>query len=249
MLSLRNASKRHGSTLALAPLNLELVPGKVLVIIGESGSGKSTCLRLLGALDGPTEGELWFEGQKLTPEREPLLRQKMGVVVQGGGLFPHLSARRNVTLVAEQQGLSRDRIEARLAELTELARIPSSTLDRFPLELSGGQAQRISLMRGLMLDPQVILLDEPLGALDPITRYELQADLKNIFSRLQKTVVLVTHDMGEAMFFADRILVMHQGRVIQDATPHELITKPAAEYVSRLIKAQRGFQWSQGDAA
>jgi len=159
--------------------------------------------------------------------------------VQGGGLFPHLTAEGNVTLVARFLKWPEERIAGRLDDLLHLARLPEAALRQYPAQLSGGQAQRVGLLRALMLDPEVLLLDEPLGALDPVTRFDLQADLRTAFEKLRKTVVLVTHDLGEAAFFAHRIALLHEGRIAQEGTFDELARAPADPYVARFIHAQR----------
>jgi osmoprotectant transport system ATP-binding protein len=163
----------------------------------------------------------------------------MGFVVQDGGLFPHLTARGNVTLMARHLGWDAGRTDGRLRDLTDLTHFPAGRLDHYPVQMSGGQRQRVSLMRALMLDPAVLLLDEPLGALDPLIRSELQADLKEIFQTLHKTVVLVTHDLGEAGFLGDRLVLMQEGKVVQQDTFAELVRRPADAFVTRFINAQR----------
>jgi osmoprotectant transport system ATP-binding protein len=163
----------------------------------------------------------------------------MGYVIQDGGLFPHLTARANVTVLARHLGWDAARIAARTEELEALTRFPEGGLDRYPGELSGGQRQRVALMRALMLDPDVLLLDEPLGALDPITRHDLQGDLKEIFQTLQKTVLLVTHDVAEAAHFADAVALMLEGRVVQHGTVRDLVEQPADPFVTRFLEAQR----------
>lgn len=163
----------------------------------------------------------------------------MGYVIQDGGLFPHLSARDNVALLASHLGWDQPRIDARLETLADLVQIPMDRLDSFPLQLSGGQQQRISLMRALMLDPDVLLLDEPLGALDPMIRADLQSDLRRIFRTLDKTVVLVTHDLHEAGYFGDTILLLRDGRIEQQGTFAELLDQPATPFVESFINAQR----------
>ena len=163
----------------------------------------------------------------------------MGYVIQEGGLFPHLTAQENVSLVARHIGWNRDRIRNRIGELCELTKFPVDALDRFPAQISGGQKQRVSLMRALMLDPDILLLDEPLGALDPLIRFELQTDLKEVFQILGKTVVMVTHDIGEAGFFEDTIILLRDGRIMQQGTLSDLVKKPADPFVTLFIKAQR----------
>jgi osmoprotectant transport system ATP-binding protein len=239
MFVLREVTKRYGALTALHSLDLRVESGKTLVLIGPSGSGKSTLLRLLAGLDEPSSGEVRFLDQVISAGAPESVRRHMGYVVQGGGLFPHLTALDNVSLVARHLGWDAGRRRSRALDLARLVRLPEDALRRYPVQLSGGQAQRVSLMRALMLDPDVLLLDEPLGALDPITRYELQADLREVFSGLTRTVVMVTHDLGEAVFFADRILLMLDGRVVQDGPPADLLERPADAFVARFVRAQR----------
>jgi osmoprotectant transport system ATP-binding protein len=163
----------------------------------------------------------------------------MGYVIQEGGLFPHLTVERNVTLMARQLRWTRPRIGERLGTLEELVRFPPGLLGRYPAELSGGQRQRVSLMRALMLDPDLLLLDEPLGALDPLIRYDLQQELGAIFERLGKTVLLVTHDLAEAAYFAHHLVLMREGRLVQQGRPRALLEAPADPFVTRFVNAQR----------
>jgi len=237
MFELRGVIKRYGGAEVIPRLDLEIPTAKTTVLLGPSGCGKSTVLRLLNGLITPEDGEVRFRGARVGAE--PDYRHRMGYVVQGGGLFPHLSARQNAALLARHLGWAGERIAARVAELAELVRLPPALLDRFPAELSGGQAQRVSLMRALMLDPDVLLLDEPLGALDPITRFDLQGDLHAIFARLCKTVVLVTHDLGEAAFFAHHVVLMKSGRIVQRGQVHDLVRSPADPFVTQFVAAQR----------
>jgi len=162
-------------------------------------------------------------------------------VIQEGGLFPHLTARRNVLLMARHLGRNESETRARLSELCGLTRFPENLLDRYPLELSGGQRQRVSLMRALMLSPELLLLDEPLGALDPLVRAALQKDLKEIFARLQQTALLVTHDLAEAAYLGDQIVLMNEGRIVQQGSIVDLRERPASNFVSEFINAQRGL--------
>jgi osmoprotectant transport system ATP-binding protein len=208
--------------------------------VGPSGCGKSTLLRLIMGLVTPDAGEVRVGGERVGPERVEL-RHRMGYVIQDGGLFPHLTAGQNVTLVARYRRWPRDRIEARLGELAELTRLPADALARYPAELSGGQRQRVGLMRALMMKPELLLLDEPLGALDPIIRSELQADLRRIFQTLATTVVVVTHDLAEAAFLGDQIVLLRDGRVVQTGTLTELVEQPAEPFVTQFIFAQRAL--------
>ena len=187
----------------------------------------------------PDKGTVTYEGQMLTPANVLSLRQKMGYVIQEGGLFPHLTARKNVALMANYLGWAEGRIDSRIETLATLTHFPADGLDRFPGELSGGQQQRVGLMRALMLDPDVLLLDEPLGALDPMIRADLQSDLRSIFQTLGKTVVMVTHDMGEAGFFGDQIVLMREGEIVQIGSLKNLMQNPAHKFVTQFIHAQR----------
>jgi osmoprotectant transport system ATP-binding protein len=239
MLELVGASKTFGHNTALHPIDLKLPPGRTTVLLGPSGCGKSTLLRLMVGLTRPDTGSILFDGQPVTADNLVQVRRRIGYVIQDGGLFPHLTARGNVTLMARYLGRDRASIEKRLAELADLTRFPADGLDRYPAQLSGGQRQRVALMRALMLEPDVLLLDEPLGALDPLIRSDLQTDLKGIFHTLGKTVVLVTHDLGEAGFLGDLIVLLRDGRVVQRGTLADLVDAPAEPFVTEFINAQR----------
>jgi osmoprotectant transport system ATP-binding protein len=225
MIAVENVSKRFAQTVALAPLKYAFRPAATTVLIGPSGCGKSTVLRLLVGLIKPDSGRVIVNDVELSDANLQDWRHRIGYVIQDGGLFPHLTCRDNVLLV----------------ELTELVRLPAECFDRYPQQLSGGQRQRVALLRALMLDPQVLFLDEPFGALDPMTRYALQGDLKTIFAQLNKTVVMVTHDMNEAAHFADQIVLMREGQVVQSGTSDELQMRPAEPFVTEFIRAQRGW--------
>jgi osmoprotectant transport system ATP-binding protein len=241
MFELERVSKRFGAMQALHPMDLRLPPGRTTVLLGPSGCGKSTLLRLMNGLLRPDTGRVLFQGQPLPREPTAVLavRQRMGYAIQGGGLFPHLTARQNVALMARYLKWPEARIRARLDALVELTRFPGDGLERFPAQLSGGQRQRVGLMRALMLEPDVLLLDEPLGSLDPMVRSELQVDLRSIFARLGKTVVLVTHDLGEAAFLGQHVVLLREGRVVQQGPLAELEAHPADPFVTRFIQAQR----------
>jgi osmoprotectant transport system ATP-binding protein len=236
MFEARQLAKHYGPHIALHPLDLTIPEGTSVAILGESGSGKSTLIRLLAGLDAPSAGVVHFQGQPLSHDAQ---RRGMGYVVQSGGLFPHLTARQNVTLLARHLGWSKSQLSARIDELLSVSHLSPELLSRYPAQLSGGQMQRVALMRALFLDPAVLLLDEPLGALDPVTRHELQEDLRRIFRELKKTYVLVTHDVGEAFYFAERILVVQSGKVLQDGTPRDLWASPATPYVRQFLHAHR----------
>ena len=239
MIRIHNVSKIFSQTRALQSIDLTIPAGLTTVLIGPSGCGKSTILRLIIGLLQADSGSIYLEETKVIPEVVISLRRKMGYVIQEGGLFPHLTAYDNIALMARYLGWDNERIRKRLNELTELTHFPSEGLHRFPVQLSGGQQQRVSLMRALMLDPDVLLLDEPLGALDPMIRADLQADLKRIFQTLGKTVVLVTHDIAEAGFFGNVITLLRDGRILQKGTLEDLVQSPVDSFVTRFINAQR----------
>src|SRR4029078_12976659 len=208
MIELINVAKSFCALQVLQPTTLRLEQGKTTVLIGPSGCGKSTILRLMIGLIEPDQGQVFFDGEAITPSNVMLIRRKIGYVIQDGGLFPHLSAAGHVGLLAKYLGCDKAPSDAHIDHLAELTRLPREALSRFPAQLSGGQRQRLGIMRALMLDPGGVLLDEPMGALDPLVRFDLQEDLRKIFQTLGKTVVMVTHDMGEAGFFGDRVILL-----------------------------------------
>jgi osmoprotectant transport system ATP-binding protein len=241
LVKLVDVSKRYADAAALYPTNLSIERGKTTVLIGPSGCGKSTLLRLIIGLIEPDSGSIKFNGEPITSDKIGALRRRIGYVIQEGGLFPHLTARANVLLMAHHVGKSREEMQSRLVELCELTRFSYNLLPRYPVELSGGQRQRVSLMRALMLSPELLLLDEPLGALDPLVRASLQKDLKEIFGRLQQTVLFVTHDLAEAIYFGDEIVLMNEGRIVQKGSVTDLRDRPSDPFVSEFINAQRGL--------
>jgi osmoprotectant transport system ATP-binding protein len=232
MFQLRGVRKSWGSQLAVE-VDLDLPRGKTTVLLGPSGCGKSTLLRLCMGLVAPDAGTIRFDGAPLARDA----RRRIGYVIQEGGLFPHLTAVENVQLAARDR--PRADVDARVAMLAELVQLPTALLSRYPLELSGGQRQRVSLMRALVLDPEALLLDEPFGALDPIIRAELQQDLKRIAQRLGKTIVMVTHDLGDAATLADEVILLRAGRVVQRGPLRALLEVPADPFVTQFIEAQR----------
>jgi osmoprotectant transport system ATP-binding protein len=247
VLELREVVKRYGPDASVGPVSLVVRRGETVALIGPSGAGKSTLLKLMLGLVAPDEGEVRLLGERLAGE-DPAVRRRFGYVVQGGGLFPHLTAAENVALVARQLGWDKRRIAARLAELSALARLPEDALRRYPRELSGGQAQRVGLLRALFLDPELLLLDEPLGALDPVTRADLQDDLRAAFRDLGKTVVIVTHDLAEASFFARTLVLLEAGRIAQVGSLEQLWRTPAVPSVARFVHAHRALGFPAEDA-
>jgi osmoprotectant transport system ATP-binding protein len=239
MIRLENVVKTLRPPFVLGPVSHEFARGTTTVLIGPSGGGKSTLLRLVAGLIPADSGSVSVGGIALQAANAEALRLKMGYVIQDGGLFPHLSVQANVALAARYLRKPDAEINRRIAELCELVALPPGLLARYPWELSGGQRQRVALMRALMLDPEVLLLDEPLGALDPVTRSGLQQELKTIFARLGKTVVMVTHDMGEAAYFAGGLMLLREGRVLQQGTLDDMLQRPSDPYVAEFISAQR----------
>jgi len=240
VLLLRDVTRSFNGSPAVRALSLEVPREQTTVLLGESGSGKSTLLRLMAGLLPPDSGEILLEGMPVTVETGPALRRRMGFGLQSGGLFPHLTAEDNVTLLARALKKPADWRARRLAELAGLVRLEPAILRRWPLELSGGQRQRVSLMRALFLRPAVVLLDEPLGALDPVTRGELQHELKRVFEALGTTVVLVTHDLEEAAVLGHRVALMHDGALVQVGSLDELAAHPADPWVERFVAGWRG---------
>ena len=213
VLSLNSVCKGYGDTRALDNVSLEFADNCITAVIGRSGCGKSTLLRACNGLVVPDKGTVEVFGQPLDHNELPRLRRRMGYAVQGTGLFPHLSARANITLLAALEGWEQDRIRQRLSELLTLTQLTDDQLDKYPHQLSGGQQQRVGLCRAMMLRPEILLLDEPFAAIDPITRTDIHRQLLQLHQAEPTTAVLVTHDMREAMRLADHIVVMEEGHI------------------------------------
>lgn len=239
LITLDKVSKTFDHDAIVEEMSLTFSEYQTTIIIGPSGCGKSTLLRLIIGLITQTSGKIYLNQQELTPLNANYWRQQIGYVTQDGGLFPHLTAGHNVTLMAHFLHYEAAWIERRVQELSELVRLPHRLLSQYPLELSGGQRQRVSLMRALLLDPSCLLLDEPLGALDPITRHELQIELKQIFLKLHKTILLVTHDMQEAAYLGDDIVLMRSGHIVQRGSFQDLSEHPMEPFVSEFIQLQQ----------
>jgi osmoprotectant transport system ATP-binding protein len=235
VIDLDGVEKSYDGRAVLGPLTLGVPAGMRLAIVGPSGCGKSTLLRVVLGLVRPDRGRVMVAGVAVSDATKQGLRQQIGYVVQDGGLFPHLTAERNVTLVARTLGWEDARVRERVERLAEMTGLDRAALSRWPAELSGGQRQRVGVMRALMLDPNVLLLDEPLGALDPITRARLQRELGSLFRTLGKTVVLVTHDIAEAAYLADETAVLRDGRLVQRGSIEALTRAPADSFVRELI--------------
>lgn len=240
-LEAAGVSKTYGDgTIALADVSLAVRPGETVALVGESGSGKTTLLRLFNRMVEPSSGEVRIEGKPAAGLDPIALRRRIGYVPQDGGLLPHWKVAKNVELVPRLLGWEKDRREARAREMLDLVGLePGRHGDRYPAELSGGQRQRVAIARALAADPQVILLDEPFGALDALTRLELHRQFLDLKRRLGITTVLVTHDLGEAFRLADRVGVMRNGRLLQLGPPPELVDRPADPYVRELLEERR----------
>jgi osmoprotectant transport system ATP-binding protein len=239
MLKLQNISKSFGGKPVLSDVSLSVADGATHALIGSSGSGKTTLLRITLALVPFEQGYVKIDDQPLSSFSPLEWATRIGYVPQDGGLFPHLSGRQNVALIPKLRGWAQSKIDQRLEELRILVDLDAGILGRFPDEMSGGQKQRVAIMRAAMMDPSVMLLDEPMAALDPLIRRSLQRELKSIFQRLAKTVLLVTHDLGEAVFLAKRITLLNEGKVVQSGSYGELVRHPADPFVTRFINAQR----------
>jgi len=237
-IQLLGISKSFAEREVLREIDLHLRMGQTHVLLGSSGSGKSTLLRIICGLMAASRGQVRLGDVLVTPERQTELAPLFGYVIQDGGLFPHLTARQNVSLAARSRGWPQEQIEMRLATLKSLVQIDDDVLDRRPANLSGGQKQRVALMRALMLDPPILLLDEPLGALDPLVRSDLQKELKRIFNEVKKTVVMVTHDVVEGAFFGHSISLLHEGRLLQHGRFEDLLERPSDGFVTRFLRAQ-----------
>ncbi|MFI8480625.1 ABC transporter ATP-binding protein [Pseudomonas sp. NPDC078700] len=244
MIELRNVSRQFGDITAVDNLSLRIEKGEICVFIGTSGCGKSTTLRLLNKLIDCSSGEIWVDGENVAKLDSELLRRRMGYAIQSTGLFPHWTVARNIGVVPRLLGWPADKIEARVRELLELLSLPYTAFAaKFPSQLSGGQAQRVGVARALAADPDILLMDEPFGALDPITRESLQNELLRIQAHIHKTIVFVTHDIDEALRLASRIVVMDKGRVVQYDTPQNLLNNPANSFVENLLgQGERGLK-------
>lgn len=239
MLKLTDVSKSFGNLQVLQPTSIEFQTGQTSILLGTSGCGKSTLLRLMIGLINPDSGTIHFNDQVVEPKNIEEIRHRIGYMIQDGGLFPHLSVRDNVSLLAVHLGWEKSKVDQRLNELLTLVHLPCEALDRFPGQISGGQRQRVALMRALFLDPDVLLLDEPMGALDPIIRSDLQNELREIFRSLNKTVIVVTHDIGEAAFLGDSISILKAGEILQSGTFEDLLRRPKDPFVTEFINAKR----------
>jgi osmoprotectant transport system ATP-binding protein len=242
MIVLERVSKSYdgGKRFSAREVTLSVPKGQMLVLLGGSGCGKTTTLKMINRLIEPTSGRVQVDGRDISQADPVQLRRGIGYVVQGNGLFPHMTVARNIGVVPRLLGWPAERIDHRVDELLDLVHLPPQEYrDRLPRQLSGGQQQRIGFARALAAGAQIMLLDEPFGALDPVTRDQLRADFLEIHRRLRLTAVMVTHDMTEALLSADLIGVMNEGRLLQLGTPEELLTRPADPFVAALMSTPK----------
>ncbi|WP_417488293.1 ATP-binding cassette domain-containing protein [Maricaulis sp.] len=241
VLEVRNVSKTYaGQVEAVRGVSLTVEKGQLLVLAGASGCGKTSLLKMINRLEEPSGGSIMFGGKDIAGEDAVALRRRIGWVMQGDGLFPHMSVRRNVGLIPAMAGQDAARVELRVREMLDMVRLdPHEFGGRMPGELSGGQRQRVGFARALAGRPELVLMDEPFSALDPITRDALQQDFRDLQGELGFAAVMVTHDMAEALIMADEVAVMRDGRIIQQGAPHTLMHAPADDYVSDLLETPR----------
>lgn len=240
MVEFKNVSKIYpGGKVAVENINLRIERGEFVCFIGTSGGGKTTTLRMINGMLIPTGGDITVDGKNIHDIDPIELRRSIGYVIQNIGLMPHMTIRDNITLVPKLLKWPKEKRDARAKELIKMVELPEEFLDRYPSELSGGQQQRIGVIRALAADQQIILMDEPFGALDPLTREALQRLVKRLQQQMGRTIIMVTHDMDEAIRLADRIVIMDQGHIIQNASPDDVLTHPANEFVANLIGPDR----------
>ena len=256
MIRMENVTKRYaeGAIPSVDNLTLEVPEGSTVALIGPSGCGKTTTMRMINRLIEPTEGRIFVNGEDVMRADPVQLRRHIGYVIQNVGLFPHMTIAENIAAVPNLLGWDQPRIAKRTAELLDLVGLdPKEMLNRYPRQLSGGQRQRIGVARALAADPAVLLMDEPFGAIDPIARARLQDEFRQILSRVRKTVVLVTHDLDEAIRLGDRIAIMRAGRIVQYDTPDAILSRPADDFVSNFVGVDRAIKrlslFSVADAA
>ena len=238
-VELLGIGKSYGDFPLLRDFNLALWPGEFVAAIGSSGCGKTTVLKLMNGLLKPDAGTVLFRGEDIAGKDRNRLRRRMGYVIQGIGLFPHMRVRDNIVYVPRLDGADEGWLRQRTRELAEVVRLDESLLDRYPRELSGGQRQRVGLARALAANPPLLLMDEPFGAVDDITRGELQAEMRRIHADLGMTVFFITHDIAEALALGDRVIVMDKGRIVQDGAPDDIRLRPENEFVERLVGRSR----------
>ncbi|WP_034913603.1 ABC transporter ATP-binding protein [Erwinia sp. 9145] len=231
MINFNNVSKHFAGKAAVSDLSLNIAKGEFTVLIGTSGSGKSTTLKMINRLIEHDEGTIQFAGEEIRSFNPQVLRRRMGYAIQSIGLFPHWTVEKNIATVPALLNWPKAKISARISELLALLNLDERFRHRYPHQLSGGQQQRVGVARALAADPEVLLMDEPFGALDPVTRGALQQEIVRIHQLLGRTIVLVTHDIDEALALADRLVLMDGGQVVQQGTPYEMLTRPKNDFV------------------
>lgn len=240
MIEFKNVSKVYaGNNVAVEDVNLQFKKGEFICFIGTSGSGKTTCMRMINRMNIPTKGQILIDGRDIAKLNEVDLRRKIGYVIQRIGLMPHMTIYENIVMVPKLLKWSKDKMDDVAKDLMKKVDLPESYLDYYPSELSGGQQQRIGVIRALAANQEIILMDEPFGALDPITRETLQQLIKKLQREMGKTVVFVTHDMDEALKLSDRMVVMSEGKVVQFDTPEQILTNPANDFVAQMVGEER----------
>ncbi|MGG5775285.1 choline ABC transporter ATP-binding protein OpuBA [Bacillus subtilis] len=248
MLTLENVSKTYkGGKKAVNNVNLKIAKGEFICFIGPSGCGKTTTMKMINRLIEPSAGKIFIDGENIMDQDPVELRRKIGYVIQQIGLFPHMTIQQNISLVPKLLKWPEQQRKERARELLKLVDMGPEYVDRYPHELSGGQQQRIGVLRALAAEPPLILMDEPFGALDPITRDSLQEEFKKLQKTLHKTIVFVTHDMDEAIKLADRIVILKAGEIVQVGTPDDILRNPADEFVEEFIGKERLIQSSSPD--
>jgi osmoprotectant transport system ATP-binding protein len=238
MIRFENVSFSYPNKQILSQINFSVPRGKTYGLVGESGSGKTTTLRLTNGLLKPSSGKVFLNNEKFDFSQGELWRRKMGYSIQGSGLFPHMSIADNMSLIARKEGWNKDQISERLQQVCELVNLPFDAvfLQKLPRQISGGQQQRVGIARALFMEPQIMLMDEPFGALDPITREEIQNEFIDLQEKLRLTIMLVTHDLGEAFRMCDKIVLLNNGRVAQVAKPADFLLRPANDYVKKFME-------------
>lgn len=240
MIEFKGINKIYKNNIVLYDINLKLEEGNIIVFVGPSGCGKTTTVKMINRLIKPTSGQVLINGEDISNKNVINLRRKIGYVIQQTGLFPHMTIKENIGIVAKMQKMKSKEIEEKTKELMEMVGLDYEKFgDRYPTELSGGQQQRVGIARALITNPDIILMDEPFSALDPITRSQLQDELINIQTQFKKTIIFVTHDMDEAIKIADKICIMGKGRVIQYDDPETILKSPANEFVSDFVGKNR----------
>ncbi|MFV0529729.1 MAG: ABC transporter ATP-binding protein [Lachnospiraceae bacterium] len=239
MIEFRNISKKYKEVTVLSDISFQINTGELVTIIGSSGCGKTTTLKMINRLIEPTQGTIYIDDEDISTKDVIKLRRNMGYVIQQTGLFPHMTVRENIEIIPRIERNKESDIFQKTLELMEMVGLETEFLDRYPIELSGGQQQRVGVARAFATDPNIILMDEPFSALDPITRVGLQDELIDLQSKLKKTIVFVTHDMDEAIRISDRIGIMDQGEIIQFDTPENILKNPKNDFISEFVGKKR----------